>query len=486
MSNITETYKTHLNHQPDKVAIYTTTQEISYRVWYELVSQTANWLTSTVCEGGKVGILMPNGIPFLQLFAGTASVGYIAIPLDMKWKGNELEQRLALVNPTVLITTKELANHYQLDDLSILIWEEIEWEIQKMEPIMQMAADDHKLFYTGFTSGTTGIPKAFLRAHFSWIKSFSSSEINLELSASDEVLIPGTLVHSHFLYGAICTLYLGGTLYLLDSFSPIKAIDWIEEYSINVIYTVPTMIEAITGRDELIEKSIKVISSGAKWSCTSQHKLRQRFATVEVFEFYGASELSFVTYLNDRWNQEKPNSVGKVCDGVKLEIRDSKGCKVANGVIGKIYVKSPLLFAGYVQEHTDRLHTLRDEEGWVTVDDIGYIDHGGFLYLVAREKNMIISGGENVYPEEIEAVLLLHPSVKNVAVIGVEDSYWGQIPVAFIQGNVSKKDLRKLCQKHLSTFKYPRKWYFIEALPVTSSGKIASSELIKLLAVEVV
>jgi long-chain acyl-CoA synthetase len=477
MVTITSTYKEHVEKNPEKIAIYTECEEINYRDWHHLVCKTANWLSSTLKDDRKVGILLPNGIPFLQLFAGASTAGYIAVPLDVKWKPSELEQRLAIAKPSIVITTKELADCYELISSEIIIWEEISKKIQETNSLVKVQSDEETLFYMGFTSGTTGIPKAFVRSHVSWVKSFSSSLNDFGLSETNDVLIPGALFHSHFLYGAISSLYFGGTVYLQNKFSPIQVFEWIKRFKISVLYVVPTMIEAIASQRRHVMNPIKIISSGAKWNEESKNKIRQQFMKVTMFEFYGASELSFVTYLNDKWNKDKPKSVGKVCEGVQLQIRDKIGNEVENGVIGKIFVKSPFVFSGYIQPNADVLQSLQDDKGWVTVDDVGYVDDEGFLYLVGREKSMIICGGENVYPEEVEAVLLMHPNVLEAAVIGVEDSYWGQVPVAFIQGDLTKNELQKLCRQYLSTFKYPRKWYFVDEFPYTTSGKIARHQL---------
>ena len=485
MTTITCIYQEHAKRNSEKIAIYTEHEEVSYKDWERRVCKTANWLTSTLCKEERVGILLPNGVPFLQLFAGASAAGLIAIPLDVKWKPNELSERLLLARPSIVVTTKALALRYTFEGSKILIWEELLETIQETDIVLKRQVDEENLFYMGFTSGTTGTPKAFARSHLSWIKSFSSSRNDFESLGTDHVLIPGALVNSHFLYGAMSTLYFGGAVYLLNTFSPAKALEWIERFPVNVVYTVPTMSEALVAQNVQVEQPIKIISSGAKWNEVSKDKLRQQFLNITMFEFYGASELSFVTYLNDTWNQENPSSVGKVCEGVNLQIRDADGQNVKNGVIGKIYVKSPLVFAGYVQPNTDVLHAFQDEEGWMTIDDVGYVDDEGFLYLVGREKNMIICGGENVYPEEVEAVLSKHPHVKEVAVMGMEDSYWGQVPVAFIRGNVTKRELQKLCRNYLSTFKYPQKWIFVDEFSHTSSGKISRPALKNLLLTEV-
>ena len=196
-----------------------------------------------------------------------------------------------------------------------------------------------------------------------------------------------------------------------------------------------------------------------------------------MYEFYGASELSFVSFLSDEGNRLKPNSVGQPFHNVDIQIRLENGEVAPNGEIGKIFIRSTMLFSGYLEPRTATIQSIEDGEGWVTVDDMGYLDENGFLYVIGREKNMILSGGVNLFPEEIEAVLSQHPAVEEVAVVGLEDSYWGQIPVALIKGNAPKKELKRLCRDKLSVYKIPRKWFFVDELPYTTSGKIARRQV---------
>jgi long-chain acyl-CoA synthetase len=196
-----------------------------------------------------------------------------------------------------------------------------------------------------------------------------------------------------------------------------------------------------------------------------------------MYEYYGASELSFVTVLSDRENKQRPGSVGKPCYNVEIKIRKSNHELAKVNEIGKIFVRSKMIFMGYVSNDTQVIRSTRDKEGWITVDDMGYVDDGGFLYIVGREKNMILYGGINIYAEEVEAVLTSHPDVHAAAVIGIYDKYWGQIVTAVIQGNASKMELRKLCKMILASYKIPRKWHFMKEIPLTTSGKIARPKI---------
>lgn len=484
MTTITKTYQNHMIQNPNKIAVHTASQTIRYREWTEMVCKTANWIHSLTETHATIGIFMPNGIGFLQLFTGIAMAGRTAATFDAKWKPAELEQRLTVSSPTVLITTKSLVESIPNTNAHIILWEDALESIRTQTSAWELEIDGETPFYLGFTSGTTGLPKAFVRSHRSWVESFACNQRDFHLDESDGVLIPGALIHSHFLYGAISTLYIGGTIYLMESFTPTLALNWMDTLPVTSLYVVPTMVEAILKENVTIRKPMTIISSGAKWEEGSKEKIRKQFLHLTMFEFYGASELSFVTFLSDKGNKDKPNSVGQPFHNVEIQIRLDKGKLARYGEIGKIFIKSTMIFSGYLDPRSRTIQSIEDKEGWVTVDDMGYMDDNGFLYVIGREKNMILSGGVNLFPEEIETVLSQHPAVEEVAVVGLEDSYWGQIPVAIVKGNAPKKELKRLCMDKLSAYKIPRKWFFIDEFPYTTSGKVARMQVQQLIETE--
>lgn len=481
MTTITGSYKKHMCKNPHKIAIQTSSEAISYGEWYQLVCKTANWLYSLTGPNKTIGIFIPNSIAFLQLFTGTAMAGCVAVPFDTRWKPAELNHRLSLSSLSVLITTKSLASRLTTKDLNVIFLDDAFEQIQKSDSIWNKEVNEDTLFYMGFTSGTTGIPKAFVRTHDSWVSSFACTRRDFHLGESDYVLIPGTLIHSHFLYGAVSTLYLGGTIYVMEKFSPLQTLKIMETSPVTAVYVVPTMVEAMLMKNSIIEKTLKIISSGAKWQEHSKRRILELFPHVTMAEFYGASELSFVSVSCHDENITKPQSVGKPCHNVEVEIRLPNKDRAKNGEIGKVFVRSSMIISGYIHPGLPTIQSIRDEDGWATVDDMGYLDENGYLYLAGREKNMILYGGINLYPEEIETILALHPNVEEAAVVGIDDPYWGQIPVAVIKGNARKMELKKLCKEHLAAYKIPRKWYFVNGMPHTSSGKIARIEVNKLI-----
>ncbi|MEH6979418.1 MULTISPECIES: acyl-CoA synthetase [Bacillus] len=470
---ITLSYIKHTCIHPNKMAIKEKDRLLTYKEWHESVCQVANWLNKEKTTNKTVAILLENRIEFLQIFAGAAMAGWVCVPLDLKWKQDELEARLELANPSIVITSEQ----YKMSELpringtvlSINKWNQM--VDNQLNTYHSSESVQNHPFYMGFTSGSTGEAKAFLRAQDSWVHSFDCNLHDFHMKNNDTVLLAGTLVHSLFLYGAISALYLGQTVYLIEKFIPSHVLSILEQENISVMYTVPTMLEALYKEESVIEQEIKIISSGAKWEAEAKQKVKTVFPYAKRYEFYGASELSFVTALTDVESERKASSVGKPCHNVQIRICNAKGKELKQGEIGTIYVKSDQFFMGYLLNGD--LSCQVTEDGWMTVHDIGYQDEEGFLYIVGREKNMILFGGINIFPEEIESVLGTHPNVDEIVIVGVKDGYWGEKPVAIVKGKGTKQELKRFCLQHLSSFKIPREWYFIDEIPHTSSGKIA-------------
>jgi long-chain acyl-CoA synthetase len=474
LAAITDSY---INHPPDKIAIQTLHEKITYQNWQVRVAQTANWLDSLELMNTKtVGVLLPNGIPFLQIFTGASAAGWTTVLFDIKWTATELQKRILLSSPSIFITSRALFPIVKHLHSRIMIWEECCNEIEQNTVVRTVEIDGKLPFYMGFTSGTTGEPKAFIRSHDSWLSSFDCTRYDFHINENDQVLIPGALIHSHFLYGVISTLSIGGTVILLEKFSPSLVLDFLTAEPITVMYLVPTMISTLVNENRRIEKPIKILASGAKWEDHSKQQMRSLFPRLNMYEFYGASELSFVTFLRDEEGNLKPQSVGKPCHNVEIQIRVGPSQLALPYETGKIFVKSNMVFIGYLDSKT-----VIDENGWMTVDDIGYLDEDGFLYISGREKNMILYGGINIFPEEVEKVLAEHPDVEEVAVIGIPDPHWGELVCAVIKGKPEKLELQRLCRNRLSSYKVPRKWVFIDEMPHTTSGKIARAQLKSLL-----
>ncbi|EEL33386.1 MULTISPECIES: acyl-CoA synthetase [Bacillus cereus group] len=469
---IIKEYKKHASLQPNKIAIKENDRALTYKEWFESVCKVANWLRVTESKNKTIAIVLENRMEFLQLFAGAAMAGWVCVPLDVKWKKDELKERLAISNPDMVVTERYKLNDISDEEGRVLAIDEWKQRIENHLPTDYPGENvQNAPFYMGFTSGSTGKAKAFLRAQQSWVHSFDCNVHDFHMRKEDSILIAGTLVHSLFLYGAISALYEGQTVHVMRKFIPDQVLDKLETENISVMYTVPTMLESLYKENRIIENKIKIISSGAKWEAEAKEKIKSIFPYAKKYEFYGASELSFVTALVDDESEKKPNSVGKPCHNVQVRICNEAGEEVQLGEIGTVYVKSDQFFMGYILDGV--LVPELTEEGWMTVHDVGYKDEEGFIYIVGREKNMILFGGINIYPEEIESVLYTHQAVEEIVVVGVKDSYWGEKPVAIVKGSATKQQLKSFCLQRLSSFKIPKEWYFVDEIPYTNSGKVA-------------
>jgi long-chain acyl-CoA synthetase len=479
---ITDTIEKSAHQHPEKTAIQLGEEQITYKELYENVKQIASLFRKQPFKEsqGRAALYLPNGIDFLQYFLGAISAGWISIPLDLKWKESELNDRLAQSKPDLIITTEKLQNDINHDGGTVILISAMS-ESNSIEE-STVSFSDQAQFYMGFTSGSTGVPKCFVRNHRSWVKSFACSIKDFGLNEEDTVLVPGPLVHSLFLYAAISTLFLGGTVKLLPKFSASQTLKEIKTNRVSALYAVPTMLAALTkeldDKDEDLELK-KIISSGAKWEPGLKDKVNTLFPKTELVDFYGASELSFVSYINHRSAKHKPLSVGQPFHNVNLSIRN-EGTEVAQGEIGTLYVKSEMLFSHYLNR-PDANKEVWDKDGWLTVGDLAKLDEDGALYIIGRSNNMIISGGQNVYPEEIENVLHSMEGIEEAVVFGTPDSYWGEkVSAAVIlkaNADLTVRDIQRFCRKHLSVFKVPKNIIFAIEFPYTSSGKIARSQV---------
>ncbi|WP_236810498.1 acyl-CoA synthetase [Bacillus altitudinis] len=473
---ITESYAAHAKVKPDQMAIIDEKEQITYEEWHERVQSTAQWLKETPHQQKRVAFLVSNGVPFLQLFAGAASAGWTAVPLDPRWSDKECAEKLLLSDADLVIVEDRYIKRiekYKLDMpvLSLSEWKErislsINVQSNKGEP------EEDPAFYMGFTSGSTGSPKAFIRRQQSWIESFQMTTSVFGITHQDHVLILGTLLSSHFLYGAISTLYFGGTVTLLEKFVPEKAKNILERGDITAIYTVPTMTEALLQMDAFGKNPLLVLSSGADWGSSSKKQLVNRYPRITFFDFYGTSELSFVSYLSSDDFLQKPTSVGKPFPTIQVEIRRADQTVCKPNEIGRIYVKSPMSFSGYLQDE-------KPPAEWLTVYDMGWLDEDGYLYMSGRENGMIVYGGLNIFPEEIERVLNEQPEVNRSIVIGLPDPYWGEIPVAIIENVQQTKTIRQAVKETLAAYKVPKKWLVTDKMIETSGGKIARASMKK-------
>ncbi|MDD7911704.1 AMP-binding protein [Pseudovibrio exalbescens] len=331
-------------------------------------------------------------------------------------------------------------------------------------------------FYIGFTSGTTGVAKGYMRSHGSWLHSFQIIEELLGFNETDRVLIPGPLAHSLHLFGAVHALHAGASVYAQSAFHPRRSLEMLRQGRCTFAYATPTQLltlKKLAGQ-ERYPCVRTILVGGAEWTEDMAATVKPMFPNAHILTFYGASETSFISMR--RPGEVLPTgSVGKPVPGVIVDVRAADGTHLAAGEVGRLWVAGPQNFQDYVGAAKDQL--LREGE-FICVGDLGYFDASGYLYVTGRENRMIITSGVNVYPAEIEQVVLRIPEVLDCAVGAKVDAKRGWVPVLVAHLCDHAEDdisdfILKSCRKELGPVKAPRQLLIHkEPLPLTPSGKM--------------
>lgn len=470
-----------MNHK-DKMAIIDNQQyrHHTYSSLLQTIQRIAYGLTNYSLHQEKIAILSSNRIEFVEVFLGAIYAGCTPVPLDSKWSKYEIKMILQQIQPSIIFVEHDLTK-YVLDlnlNIEVITFSDnhtgsyLDW-LSALDQQNTMYSQNELLFIA-FTSGTTGVPKGYMRTHHSWIKSFEATKEAFQLDSIEHVSAPGPLVHSLSLFGLVQCLYYGGTFYLSNSFDPVRVIQQCQQIPDLILFVVPTMIEAIL-QIQLIEPLAiqALLCSGAKWSTASKHQCRLLFGGTPIYEFYGSSEASYISYSNIQ--HDPLYSVGRAFPEVDISVRDEQFREVAVGTIGQLYIKSEMLFKEYYRLPEETEHVFR--EGWLVLGDYGYLDSEGYLYMTGRVRNRIISGGMNVFPEEVEAVLQQMPEIAEVMVTGKAHPYWGEQIIAIVRWNtdspLSIEIIKDYCRSYLAYYKAPRDIITVEKFIYTSSGKIA-------------
>jgi len=342
-------------------------------------------------------------------------------------------------------------------------------------------------FYIGFTSGSTGTPKGFRRHHQSWTESLRVCLDTFGPDAASCVLAPGRISHSLFLFGMVLGLWSGAGVVVQERFSAPRMMDTLRSGRTPCLVAVPSqlllMLELAARRAIAPIDGVRLILiSGARWMRDRTHALQSLFPNARIVEFYGASETSFMAWM-DADATAPPQAVGKPFSNVELDIRHSQPPQGT----GQIFVRSPMLFTDYVGPQVDHTAAVREGE-WLSVRDMGYIDAQGYLCLIGRENRMVVTQGKNLFPEEVEFVLVNCPGITHASVQGVPDPIRGQQVVAVLntsglasQSPLTAQQLVSFCRSQLESYKVPKRFIACRQWPLTTSGKTDHSALAALL-----
>ncbi|TVR96558.1 MAG: fatty-acyl-CoA synthase [Rhodospirillales bacterium] len=436
-----------------------------------------------------VGLLLRHGIAMPEMVLGSALGGAAAAVFDPQWSGSELRRvvervapRLVFADPALAETVAAMAPGAPCVALGGGAYSFEAWVSDPAAAPLQ-PNDAESPFYIGLTSGTTGTPKAFVRSHRSWTATLDAACAEFPLPAGAHVLIPGRLHQSLFLWAVVETAAAGATAHLLPRFDAEAALACLADAPIVRIHGVPTMyaamVEAASRNKRCFSGVRTVLSAGAKLAPSLRSALAQVFPEAEIIEYYGASETSFVTVARGRENPP-PDSVGRPFPGVGIVIRRSDGEPAAAGETGRLCLQSAMLCSGYLGRQDGSGFRI-GADGWATVGDLGRVDRDGWVYLAGREGDMVVTGGVNVYPAEVEAALARLPEVAETVVFGVADPYWGERLIAVVRwaggAVLGREELRRRLAAELSRPKCPQQFFVTDRFPLTGGGKVAVTRL---------
>lgn len=336
-----------------------------------------------------------------------------------------------------------------------------------------------------YTSGTTGRPKGAVRnfAALGVVELLSILD-RLPLHVGDHHLVVAPLYHSGAQAFVLLNAALGATVYVQEAFEARETLRRMSVQQIHSMFVVPTMIRRLVELPGEVHRehptSLRALISGAApFDEALRLRAIERFGPEAVFDFYGATELGWVTLADGHEMLERPGTLGRAIPGQEVAIMDDDGRTLPPSEIGRVYTRSAQMMSGYLR---DDEATERSRRGpWLTVDDLGYLDEAGYLFLTGRDRDMVITGGVNVYPVEVENALLHHPDIRELAVIGLPDAQWGECLTAVYVGprELDTNEARAWAARRLSSYKIPRRWERVDALPRNPTGKVLKRELVE-------
>lgn len=484
---------------PEKVALIdqATGRRVSYRAWDQQVQRLALYLQQSlgVRKGDRVAILAMNCIEYLDVFFACGRIGAILQNLNWRLQVRELDGLLAECEPVALIYGEDFAESVRvLQEKRAEIGEWVAlttpvrpqdrqlsacaaWDIQTtaLEPVSLAPEDPWLICYTG---GTTGLPKGATLTHGNILANAINTMVSWELDASDVAILNAPLFHVGGMSAFTTPLvYVGGTSIVCKSFDVGMVFELVREQGVTVFFGVPTMFilmqEDPRWQEADFSRTKFVISGGAPCPLPVFERFWEK--GVHFKTGYGLTEAGPNNFWLPKEDiQRKPGSVGFSLMHVEIKVINERGEPVGAEEIGELCLRGPHVMAGYWKRPEASGDVLR--EGWLHTGDLVRVDAEGYVFIVGRLKDMYISGGENVYPAEIESVLHEVKGVAEAAVVGVPDARWGEVGLALIRreegAQCTEQDILRYAQEHLARYKIPRYLVFSDALPKTSAGKL--------------
>lgn len=479
---------------PDKVAVRLGDHQLTYTALANRIREAALAATSdsTLAPGDHAAIVSRNRIEYIEITCGLPEASIPVATISPRLAATEIKAICDDAKAKVLFVDSEAAETVaKLDFVTVERIIEFgdayeEWIASGQGNSELPDVDETDVWTIPYTSGTTGAPKGVLIPHRSRVLTFAGAAEEYGcFTAVDRFLAFAPMNHGAGIVFALAPLFFGGFVELLDHFDPELVLQRLKAGKFTGVFMVPTHFHGIFSLDpEILDAnrptSLRtIISNAAPLPQPTKKKIVEYFGEGLLHETYGSTEGGIVSNLRPEDQLRKTKCVGKRFPHTSLKIINVDGDPCGPGEVGELYSKSPYLFDGYWGKRDETDLALRD--GWLTVGDLAMQDDEGYLYIVDRKKDMVISGGINIYPREIEEALLAHPDISDVAVIGVPDEKWGeQLKAYFVCPSADIPDdelLEKFLGANLARYKIPREFERLDAIPRNAAGKIVKDVL---------
>jgi len=499
---VADAVATHARLTPHKLGARDSKRELSFALWHERATRLANGLLDLgLGKGDRVALLAYNCIEWMEMYVALARAGLVAVPINFRLTAPEIAYIVENSEARACIVQDELVQRVApLRDAGLIEprgwvhfgaatpagWTGYEALIAaaSAEPREQRVrpADPCALMYT---SGTTGRPKGAIRSHEGNTLIALATALEMGFTRDDNALLVMPMCHANSLYFSHTFVHLGATCVVDDrrSFDAEALLATLASQKITFTSLVPTHYIMMLGLPEATKARYDVSAVEKLMISSAPARRDTKLAVLELFrngklsELYGSTEAGWVTLLRPHEQIDRLGSVGREWLGSgPIRLLDPQGREVADGEVGELFSRTPYVFDGYWKNPQKTAEAFRGD--WCSVGDMARRDEHGYIHLVDRKSNMIISGGENIYPSEVESVLGAHPAVKDVAVIGVPHDKWGEAVQAVVvlheQAALGEAELFDWCRSRMAGYKRPQSVVFItEAeMPRTATGKI--------------
>ena len=499
--NLGSVFKRHAKYQPDRLAVVFEDQRLTHAEFNRQINRTANALLNLgIRKGDKVATVLPNCLELLEVYWAVAKIGAVVVPMSTLLLENALRSLLNDADAVAVVSNQafaEILNRIKPDlpniaaDRFLLVDTDAIEGFQSYAALKAAASDQEPQaeplglndpFNIMYSSGTTGMPKGIVHTHAIRIAYGTSFASAFRMTPESVTMHAGAIVFNGSFVDLMPTVFLGATYILLAQFDPVEYIETVKREKVTHVIVVPAQIVAMLNAHNFSAEALSslemILTLGAPLHMEHKEALN-RHLPGRFYELYGLTE-GFVTVLDKMDYDAKPKSVGSPLPLFEMKIVDDENQELPPGQVGEICGKGPILMPGYYKRPDLTEKAVID--GWLHSGDLGYMDEDGFLYLVDRKKDLIISGGVNVFPRDIEEIVVQHPAVREAAVFGIPDERWGETPLAAVTlnepGTLTEEELKEWINARVSAkFQRVSAVKIMDDFPRNVAGKTLTREL---------